>query len=141
VAPAPEPAAAPVETPAVVPEPTVPRAALPGVMLVPAEGRVRVLVWSAQPGATVRVNLTGGNRVSVEAGSDAADVRFRTASGRIEVMDLGHAEAVVEIPRSLPFASLEVDGRVWLFKDGDQLRLDGPVIERTSDMVVFRAGR
>jgi hypothetical protein len=100
---------------------------------------VRVLVWAAAPGATIRVNLTAGNRVSVEAGSDAEDVRFRSSNSRIEVMNLGSAEALIEIPRSLPFASLNVDGRQWLFKDGDQLRLNGPVVERSRDAVVFRA--
>jgi len=128
VAPAPEPAS-----------PETRRAELPGVALLPAQGRMRIMVWSAKPGATIRVNLIDGTRVSVEAGSDAEDVRFRTAMGRIEVMNLGHAEAVIQIPRSLPFASLDVDGRQWLFKDGDQLRLNGPVIEQAADMVVFRA--
>jgi hypothetical protein len=139
--PAPAPAAeAPAVTPPEAPTGAVPapRAELPGVALVPTQGRVRILVWSAHPGATIRVNLTEGNRVSVEAGSDAEDVRFRTGNGRIEVMNLGAAEAVITIPRSLPVASLDVDGRQWLFKDGDQLRLNGPVVERGSDTVVFR---
>lgn len=127
----PAPAAAPAAAPAT-------RAELPGVALIPSEGRVRILVWSAHRGATIRVNLTEGNRVSVEAGSDAEDVRFRTGSGRIEVMNLGAAEAVILIPRSLPIASLEVDGRQWLFKEGDQLRLNGPVAEQGKDAVVFR---
>jgi len=126
--PAPAPAPAPLK-----------RAELPGVAMVPTEGRVRVLVWSVQPGATIRVNLIDGSRVSVEAGSDAEDVRFRTANGRIEVMNLGSADAVIQIPRSLPFASLDVDGRQWLFKDGDQLRFTGPVLEQARDAVVFRA--
>lgn len=125
--------------PVAVPAPAAPRrAALPGVVLVPTEGRVRLLVWSATRGATIRVNLVEGNRVSVEAGSDAADVRFRTANGRIEVMNLGSAEAVIQIPRSLPFASLDVDGRQWLFKEGDQLRLNGPAVQQSRDGVVFR---
>jgi hypothetical protein len=126
----------------VPPAPAVaaPRPALPGVMLLPAAGQVRVLVWEVAPGAIIRVNLVDGNRVSVEAGSDAEDVRFRTGNGRIEVMNLGHAEAIIQIPRSLPIASLDVDGRQWLFKDGDQLRLTGPVVEQATDAVVFRAG-
>jgi hypothetical protein len=141
-----DPAPAPqVEAPAAAPQPESPavaepgrRAELPGVALVPPDGRVRILVWSAHPGARIRVNLTEGNRVSVEAGSDAEDVRFRTGSGRIEVMNLGTAEAVILIPRSLPIASLDVDGRQWLFKDGDQLRLNGPVVAQGKDVVVFR---
>jgi pyruvate/2-oxoglutarate dehydrogenase complex dihydrolipoamide acyltransferase (E2) component len=132
---APEPAPAPPRPAAAEPA----RAELPGVVLVPTDGRVRVLVWSVQPGAIIRVNLVEGNRVSVEAGSDAEDVRFRSGSGRIEVMSLGSAEAVIQIPRSLPLASLDVDGRQWLFKDGDQLRLNGPVVEQSRDLVVFRA--
>ncbi|NJD09953.1 MAG: hypothetical protein FIB01_05730 [Gemmatimonadetes bacterium] len=123
-----------------VPAPAAPgRVALPGVTLAPSEGRVRVLVWSAQRGATIRVTLVEGDRVSVEAGSDAEDVRFRTGRGRIEVMNLGSAEAVIRIPRSLRSASLDVDGRQWLYKDGDRLRVSGPVVEQSPDAVVFRA--
>jgi len=131
-------------TPAPVPPaeatPVAPdRGRMPGVVMAPSAGRINVLMWSAQPGATISVELTDGDKVTVEAGSDVADVHFRTMNGQIEVMNLGSAQAIVEIPRSLPYASLTVDGRQWLLKEGDQLRLDGPVVERAGDGVIFRA--
>lgn len=139
------PVVAPVAEPAspVVTEPAVearPRG-LPGVTLVPADGRVQLRVWSIAPGATVRVDLVDGVRVSVEAEGEAQDVRFRSGSGRIEVMNLGTAHVSIQIPRSLPFASLEVDGRQWLFKNGDQLRLTGPIVEQSENGMVFRSAR
>ena len=140
---------APVAAPAVeqpvapaVPEPELrePSAGMPGVTLVPADGRVQLRVWSMAPGATVRVDLVEGERVSVQTEGEAQDVRFRSGSGRIEVMNLGTAHVSIRIPRSLAFASLEVDGRQWLFKDGDQLRLTGPVVQQSENGMVFRSG-
>lgn len=134
------PAAAPVSAPAVEAPAAPAEAEMPGITLVPSEGRVQLRVWAASPEATIRVNLVDGVRVSVQAGGDAAgDVSFRSGPGRVEVMNLRNADVSIQIPRSLPFASLEVDGRQWLFKDGDQLRLNGPVAQQSQDVVVFRA--
>ena len=54
-------------------------------------------------------------------------------------MNLGTAHVSIQIPRSLPYASLEVDGRQWLFKNGDQLRLTGPIVEQSENTLVFRS--
>ena len=139
------PAAAPVAEPAppapVVTAPAVaPAEGMPGVILVPADGRVQLRVWSIAAGATVRVDLVDGVRVSVQTEGEADGVRFRSGSGRVEVMNLGTAHVSIQIPRSLPYASLEVDGRQWLFKDGDQLRLTGPIVEQSENTLVFRSG-
>lgn len=135
-----EPVSAPATAPAAAPAAAPAEADLPGVTMVPREGRVQVRVWSVQAPATIRVNLVDGVRVSVQAGAEAGDVSFRSSAGWIQVTNLGAGTMLIEIPRSLPFASLEVDGRQWLFKDGDSLRLNGPVVEQAKDRVVFRAG-
>lgn len=135
-----EPVSAPVTAPAAAPEAAAADADMPGVTMVPREGRVQVRVWAVAASATIRVNLVDGVRVSVQAGAEAGDVSFRTSAGWIQVTNLGAGNMLIEIPRSLPFASLEVDGRQWLFKDGDSLRLNGPVVEQAKDRVVFRAG-
>lgn len=139
------PAAAPIAEPPSPPAPVVtapaiePAEGMPGVILVPADGRVQLRVWSIAAGATVRVDLVDGVRVSVQTEGEADGVRFRSGSGRIEVMNLGTAHVSIQIPRSLPYASLEVDGRQWLFKNGDQLRLTGPIVEQSENTLVFRS--
>jgi hypothetical protein len=106
--------------------------------VLPVDGRVRVLIWAASSDATVRVNFVSGERVSVQAGGEEGEVRFRSGPGRIEVYDLGPGHAVVNLPSSLAQASIEVDGRQFLYKDGDQLRTPGPMVEQTAQMIVFR---
>jgi anti-sigma factor RsiW len=138
----PEAAAAPGRTPAATPEtPATERATelrRAEMTVLPVDGRVRVLIWAAANEATVRVNFVPGERVSVQAGGEEGEVRFRSGPGRIEVYDLGAGHAVVNLPSSLAQASIEVDGRQFLYKEGDQLRTPGPMVEQTTQMIVFR---
>ncbi|HSJ15328.1 MAG TPA: zf-HC2 domain-containing protein [Longimicrobiales bacterium] len=121
--------------PSAAPEAAAARAEM---AVLPADGRVRVLIWSAAPDATVTVNFVAGERVTVRAGGELGEVRFRSGPGRLEVYDLGPGQATVDLPRSLAQASIEVDGRQYLFQDGDRLRTPGPVSSRTAQTVVFR---
>jgi anti-sigma factor RsiW len=130
------PVAAPVAAPTTAP---VPPAELrrAEMTVLPLEGRVRVLIWAAGEAATVRVNLVDGERVTVHAGGEEGAVRFRSGPGRLEVYDLGAGHAVIDLPRSLSQASIEVDGRQYLFKDGAGLRTPGPVTERGPETILF----
>lgn len=127
-------APAPVVTPAPAAAP-VRRAEM---TVLPVDGRVRVLIWSAEAAALVQVNFVSGDRVSVQAGGEEGAVRFRSGPGRLEVYDLGAGAAIIELPRSLTQASIEVNGRQYLFKEGDQLRMPGPVAARTAGTIEFR---
>lgn len=136
-APAEATAPTPVTTPAVEPAaaPALRRAEM---TVLPVNGSVRVLIWAAADQATLRVNFVRGDRVSVQAGGEEGEVRFRSGPGRLEVYDLGAGQATIQLPLSLTNASVEVDGRQFLFKDGDQLRVPGPVVEQNAQSIVFR---
>lgn len=98
-----------------------------GVSIRPDAGTVRVVLTGASPRLRVTARLVDGDRAGVLArGPAATGARFRTAPGRIEVVDAGAGEIEVEIPRTARAASVEVDGRVLVAKDGDSLRVLAP---------------
>ncbi|HEX5723987.1 MAG TPA: hypothetical protein VFX98_00900, partial [Longimicrobiaceae bacterium] len=120
----PEPPAPVVEAPRPAPVAVEGTAPLPeaGVSILPEGGSVRVQITGAAPGLRVRTRLVAGSRVDVRATGAAADARFRTASGRVEVVGAGTGEVMVDLPRSARAAYVEVNGRVYAAKDGGQLR-------------------
>jgi len=98
-----------------------------GVSIRPDAGAVRVVLTGASPRLRVTARLVDGDRASVLArGGARAGARFRTAPGRIEVVDAGAGEIEVEIPRAARSATVEVNGRVRVAKDGDSLRVPAP---------------
>jgi hypothetical protein len=127
---APEPAPT-VALPDVAPEPT------PSGVSVRPEGPMRVVLRDLAPGVRLRVQLHDGERVGVWASGEAAQARFRTAPERIEVEAVSAGEVRVEIPRLGQRLTLEVNGRVYLRKDGEQLRFPGPPAEAVGPEIVF----
>jgi anti-sigma factor RsiW len=106
-----------------VPAVAVEAAAEAGVMVEPANGRLTIGLVRPSPDLRVRAILTDGDRGGVFAIGAAADARFSTAAGRIEVADAAGGELRIQIPRRAIAASIEVDGRRYLEKQGDELRL------------------
>lgn len=98
-----------------------------GVSIRPDAGAVRVVLSGASPRLRVTARLVDGDRAGVLArGRAASGARFRTAPGRIEVVGAGAGEIEVEIPRAARAATVEVNGRVLVAKDGDSLRVLAP---------------
>jgi hypothetical protein len=109
-----------------------------GVSVEPAAGRIRIVLSGASPDLQVRALLTDSPRGGVYASGEAANARFRTAVGTIEVIGAGPGEIRIEVPRTVQHAVVEVDGATYLTKDGDQLRLNVPFGESTDAELVFR---
>jgi hypothetical protein len=126
----PEPAIAAVETRSAAETPA-------GVSLLPGTETVRVEVSSPEPGLVVHVRMHDGERLGVWASGPAASARFNTARNRIEVVEPGPGELQVEIPRSAGAVTLDVDGRRYLEKRGDQLRFPGPGAVRSGPEIRF----
>lgn len=101
-------------------------AAPTGISIRPDGGAVRVVLTRANPRLQVTARLVDGDRAGVLARGRAMSARFRTAPGRIEVVDAGAGEIEVEIPRAARSATVEVNGRVSVAKDGDSLRVLAP---------------
>lgn len=98
-----------------------------GVSIRPDGSAVRVVFTAASPQMRVTARLVDGGRAGVLArGPAAAGARFRTAPGRIEVVGAGAGEVEVQIPRSASTATVEVNGRVYLERSGDGLKVLAP---------------
>lgn len=121
---------APVPAPAAQ---TAPAAEAPpsGVSIRADGGAVRVVLSRVAAGVEIRARLVDGELAGVLArGPAATGARFRTAPGKIEVLDAGAGVLEVRVPRSARAASVEVNGRVYLAKDGDVLRATAPAPAR-----------
>jgi anti-sigma factor RsiW len=123
--------------PAPAPQAAAPAEASPtGVSIRADGGAVHVVLTAISDKVEVHARLVDGDLAGVLArGPAAAVARFRTAPGRIEVVDAGAGVLEVRLPRAARAATVEVNGRVYVAKDGDELRLlhaadsgEGPVI-------------
>lgn len=114
-----------------------------GISILPEGGRVHILVKGLAPSARMRVRLIDGSRLSVNALGAAADARFLTSRGRIEVLGGGPGELVIEVPRTVGAAVVEVDGRVYVEKEGDTLHARVPADTDGVEVIIgnLRAGR
>jgi hypothetical protein len=92
----------------------------------PDDGAVRVVLNGAARGLRVRARVADGELVEVSATGAAAGARFRTSPGRIEVLDAGAGEVLIALPRGARAAVVEVDGHVYVAKDGARLRVTRP---------------
>lgn len=111
-----------------------------GVFVSPDEGRIRVVLSAPSPDLQVRTRVTTEPRAAVYATGDAAGARFRTAPGRVEVIGAGPGELEVSLPASATSAYVEVNGRVYVAKDGRLLRVFAPHASGTPGEPVFRVG-
>lgn len=107
-----------------------------GVAVPTPEGSVRIVLRSVPAGTAVRVRLVDGDR----AGVWNADGDYRTGPGRIEVASPASDTVLVEIPRSVGRARLEVNGRVAAEKRDGVLDVRIPDARLRDGEFVFRAG-
>jgi anti-sigma factor RsiW len=115
------------QTPAEQPQQPAAASAPSGVSIRPDAGVVRVVLTGASPKLRVTARLVDTDRAGVLArGKAASGARFRTAPGRIEVVNAGEGELEVEIPRDARAATVQVNGHVYVAKDGDSLRVLAP---------------
>lgn len=111
-----------------------------GVSVLPANGQVTVALESPVPELEVRVRLSDREFAEVQVTGAAAAARFRTSPGRIEVAGAEAGEIRIGLPRSARTAVVQINGKVFLYKEGDQLRLLTPAADSAGAEVVFRAG-
>lgn len=111
-----------------------------GVSIEPAGGEFRVLLTEPSPELQIHASLVDSPRGGVFAPAES-EARFRTAPGLIEVSGVPATELRVEVPRGVRHASIEIDGRVYLVKEGDHLRLTVGAAEGGSAEIRFGVGR
>jgi hypothetical protein len=111
-----------------------------GVSVLPANGRVTVALESPVPELEVRVRLSDREFAEVQVTGAAAAARFRTSPGRIEVAGAEAGEIRIGLPRSARNAAVQINGKLFVYKEGDQLRLLTPAADSAGAEIVFRAG-
>jgi hypothetical protein len=112
-----------------------------GVSLLPPAGQARVVVTSPASGLVLQVRLHEEERLGVWASGPAAHARFLTAADRVEVESPGAGELRIEIPTRAHDVRVEVDGRAYLVKEGDDLRFPGPQADRRGPEIRFQVDR
>lgn len=105
-----------------------------GVRVAAAAGRVRIILTDLPPGSRIDVRLVDGSEAEVRGMGSG---RYRAAPGVIEVVGPG-SRVQVEIPRDVSAATVEVDGRVYLRKEGARLEVAGPATDSTEAELRFR---
>jgi hypothetical protein len=126
--------------PAAAMDETAAPAAPAGVSVRPTEGRMRVVLVGPADGVRLRVQLHDGEAVGVWTSGEGPAAHFRTAPDRIEVEGVRAGEVRIEIPRAGQHITLEVNGRVYLWKEGEQLRFSGPVADTVGPEILFDIG-
>jgi hypothetical protein len=97
-------------------------AAPTGVSIRAEKGVVRVVVRGASPRLEIVARLVDGELAGVLArGPTTREARFRTSPGRIEVLNAGAGTLEVQLPRGAGRAVVEVNGRVYVSKQGESL--------------------
>ena len=105
-----------------------------GIRVAPNRGVLRVDVAALPAGGEVVVQLVNAEAAGVFGPNGT---RFRTADGRVEVLN-PHQALRVELPRSTTDATITVGGQVYLRKVGDRIDVSGPVSDSTGTEIRFR---
>lgn len=115
--------------------PEVQEAEPAGVTVPVPDTGLRVLLSSLGPLAELEVVWIGGAAARLEAPSGS---RFTYAEGRVEALVAG-GPVRIELPREGPPVSVEVDGAPYVSRAGEEVRVDGPVGERSDTRILFVA--
>jgi hypothetical protein len=94
-----------------------------GVSVEPSGGRLRIVLTRPTSDLRIRAIIVEAARGGAYAIGDSAQAHFRTSAGEVEVIDASGGELRLEIPSGAASATVELDGRLYLTKEGDQLRL------------------
>lgn len=116
----------------------LPEPAEAGISISLENGAVRIVLGDVGPGVVVTAALSDGPRAGVFATGAAAEARFTTGRGRIDVVGAPSGTLRVEIPREAASATLSLNGSVYVVKEGDRLRVDAPDADTTGTEVTFR---
>lgn len=107
---------------------------LAGVRLDAQGEEISIELRGMGSGGLIVVRIVPGG----EAGAFADDpATFRTGEGRIEVLDAADL-VFVDLPQNAAAASIEVNGGIYLRKEGDQIDVTGPVEVRTAEEIHLR---
>jgi hypothetical protein len=102
-----------------------------------ADGAVRIEIYSATPGASIRVRVVNDRDAWVK--TFGVPARYRSGSGWMNVYDVDAEGAVVDLPRGARVASVAVNGNLFYVYENGVGRVIGQAAETLQDGAVFRA--
>jgi hypothetical protein len=112
------------------PAPARAPAARAGVSILPTTARCAWCCNGAAPGCACTPAWATASWWRSPRWRPAASARFRTSPGRIEVVGAGAGEVRIALPRGASAAEVEVDGLVYIAKEGGRLRAVSPARAR-----------
>lgn len=115
--------------------PVLQEAEAAGVTVPVSSGGVRVLISSLGPLGSLEIVWSDDEDVHLDA---PAGSRFSYAEGRVEALVAG-GPVRIRLPREGAPVSVDVDGTSFLTRSGDQIRVTGPVVERSENRILFQA--
>lgn len=104
----------------------------------PADGELRIGLWSVGEDALIHIRLVDDARATIRPMTHAG-VESHTGRAWIELYNLGNADIFIDLPRSAERLTVEVDGRTYFRKLGEETSSPGPVVASEPDEYVFRA--
>jgi len=105
-----------------------------GVRL-PAAGEEITIVFSGiSSGTLIVVRMVPGGAAGAFADDPAT---FRTSEGRIEVIGAA-GRVLVDLPQDAASASIEVNGGIYVKKEGDRIDARGPIEARSTEEIRLR---
>lgn len=133
--------AAPAAPDAVVPMPPAPapqERLQPAYRPEPADGELRIGLRSVGEDALIHIRLVDDARATIRPTTQDG-VESNTGRGWIDLYNLGNTDIFVDLPRSADRLIVEVDGRTYFRKLGDETSSPGPVVASEPGEYVFRA--
>jgi hypothetical protein len=99
-------------------------------IVVPADRNdITVQLDAAGSGLRLRVRLSDAAELGVRATGAAAAAQFRSGPGRVFITRAANGEIVLDVPRRLANLRVEVEGQLWLAKQGELLLLRAPAVD------------
>ena len=93
--------------------------------VVPAAGRVRIIVRAPEGAVLIRVRETDDELARIES-EQGTPISLRTASGRAELRNVANSTVTISIPRGVAQATIEIDDAVYVRKQNGTLQLVQP---------------
>jgi len=113
------------------------------ITVTPIDGRVSVSVRRFADGSTIRVRFGSGPDVRARLLSGLSGARFSVGPGSLFVVGTGVStvgDILIELPRGLISATVDLDGKRALVASPDGLRRSGDPSGAPEDEVVLRVG-
>lgn len=104
----------------------------------PADGALRVRLRAIGEDALIHIRLVDAAKATIRPMAESG-VESYTGRGWIELRNLGDGDVFVDLPRSADRLTVEVDGRTYFQKLGEEMRSPGPMVTSQSGEYVFRA--